>query len=166
MSLLSRLLRQADSVSVLWLPRPEPHPAGTFIGLAGVAGGRVSARWSFPGHEVLAAVSFISVFVGMFLHWRLQRTGRGWRIDFEARRIEPVGLTGDALAIDGSGWSVQVAPGDRRAHVAIDLRHPDLGRAARLLDMPVRGRAETRRLDALAASIARRLRIERSGPTL
>jgi hypothetical protein len=166
MSLLARLVDDAGRVPVLWLPRPEAHPAGMLLGLGGFFGGIAAVRWTFPGHEVVAWACLVAVFAGMVLHWRLQRATSGWRVDFDARRVEPVGLRGEAQGIEGAGWSVQVAPGDRRAHVAIDLRHADRGRVARLFDVPVRGKAAAAQLDALAATIARRLRIERSGLTL
>ena len=166
MSLLVRLVDEAARAPVLWLPRPESHPAGMLLGIAGVVGGMLAARWQFPGHDLVAWACLVVVFTGMLLHWRLKRSTSGWRVDFEARRVEPVGLRGEAQSLHGAGWSVQVAPGDRRSHVAIDLRHIDRGRVARLLDLPVRGRAATTQLDELAATIARRLRVERSGLTL
>jgi hypothetical protein len=70
------------------------------------------------------------------------------------------------VALEGAGWSIQVAPGERRAHVAIDLRHADRGRVARLLDVPARRTAQLEALDRLAATLSRRLDIERSGPRL
>ena len=166
MSLLERLASQAERVPVLWLPRPEPHPAGMMLGLGGGVVGVAAVRGSVPGHETLAWACLVAVLAGMVLHWRLKRARSGWRIDFEARRLEPVGLRDQALTLEGPGWSVQVAPGERRSQVAIDLRHVDRGRVARLLDLPVRGRAATAGLDALATTIARRLRVERTGPTL
>ncbi len=161
---LDALRAAAESESVLFVPRIESHPAGAFVGLGAAACGVIASRFDFPGRDALLWVCLAGLFAGMALHWRWKRLDTGWRVDFAARRVEPVGLRGETAIVDGEGWQIQTAPGDRRIHVAIDLRHRDRGRVARLFDAPVRGRAELSALSALADILARRLGAERSGP--
>jgi hypothetical protein len=167
---LARLATEAGSASTLELPREEPHPAGMVLGGAGFLVGLVAAQGSFAGREMLGWAALVVVCVAMWLHARFKRVGGGWRVDFAARRVEPLMAPGagrDGPAdLAGEGWSIQVAPGERRAHVAIDLRHRDRGRVARLLDVPARRKAQLEAIDTLAATLARRLAIERSGPRL
>ena len=165
MSLVS-LLQQASREQVLFLPRVEPHEAGGVIGLLSFALGAVCAQASFPGHEWLAWCALGGVVVGMLLHWRWKKAHAGWRIDFSRRLVEPVGLRGQPQPIAGEGWSIQVAPGDKRTCVAIDLRHVERGRVARLLDVPARGKSDTFNLDQLADRLALRLEIPRTGQRL
>lgn len=165
MSLVS-LLQQASREQVLFLPRVESHEAGGAIGLICFAVGVVAAQWTFPGHEAVAWAALGGVFLGMVLHWRWKKAHVGWRIDFNRRVVEPVGLRGRAQPIDGAGWSIQVAPGDKRTCVAIDLRHADRGRVARLIDVPARGKSDTFNLDQLADRLALRLQIPRTGQRL
>ena len=167
---LARLAAEAGSADALLLPREEPHPAGMMLGLAGFGLGLLAAQGSFGGREALGWVALAMLCVAMWLHARLRRVSGGWRVDFAARRVEPLGaaspMRDEPLQLDGSGWSIQVAPGDRRAHVAIDLRHADRGCVARLLDVPARRSAQLDAIDRLAAALARRLAVERSGPRL
>lgn len=167
---LARLAAEAGSASTLELPREEPHPAGMVLGGAGFLAGLVAAQGSFAGREILGWAALAAVCVAMWLHARFKRVGGGWRVDFAARRVEPLASTGagrdEPTEIGGEGWSIQVAPGERRAHVAIDLRHRDRGRVARLLDVPARRKAQLEAIDSLAGRLARRLAVERSGPKL
>lgn len=165
MSLVS-LLQQASRDPVLFLPRVESHEAGGVIGLVCFAVGVVAAQWAFPGHEMVAWVALCGVFLGMVLHWRWKKANAGWRVDFTRRLVEPVGLRGRAQPIAGEGWSIQVVPGDKRACVAIDLRHVERGRVVRLIDVPARGKSDTFNLDQLADRLALRLQIPRTGQRL
>lgn len=165
MSLVS-LLQQASREPVLFLPRVQSHEAGGVIGLLSFVLGVVAAQGTFPGHEVMAWLALGGVFLGMLLHWRWKKTHAGWRVDFNRRVVEPVGLRGRVQPITGEGWSIQVAPGDKRTCVAIDLRHAERGRVARLIDMPARGKADTFNLDQLADRLALRLQIPRTGQRL
>lgn len=165
MSLVS-LLQQASRDPVLFLPRVESHQAGGIIGLLSFAIGVLAAQATFPGHEWLAWAALGGVFVGALLHWRWKKANAGWRVDFNRRLVEPVGLRGRAQPIAGEGWSIQVAPGDKRTCVAIDLRHVERGRVARLIDVPARGKSDTFNLDQLADRLALRLQIPRTGQRL
>ena len=165
MSLVS-LLQQASRDPVLFLPRVESHEAGGVLGLICFAVGVVAAQANFPGHEGVAWAALIGVFVGMLLHWRWKKAHAGWRVDFNRRVVEPVGLRGRAQPIAGEGWSIQVAPGDKRTCVAIDLRHIERGRVARLIDVPARGKSDTFNVDQLADRLALRLQIPRTGQRL
>ncbi len=163
---LVKLLQQASREQVLFLPRVQSHEAGGVIGLLCFVLGVVAAQGTFPGHQVVAWLALGGVFLGMLLHWRWKKTHAGWRVDFTRRVVEPVGLRGRVQPITGEGWSIQVAPGDKRSCVAIDLRHVERGRVARLVDMPARGKSDTFNLDQLADRLALRLQIPRSGQRL
>jgi hypothetical protein len=163
---LGQLQAAAAREPVLWLPRAQAHWAGLALGLASAALGFGLSQVDLPGRTLLAWLCLAGVMAGMVLQWRWKKTDTGWRVDFGRRRIEPVGLRGEALAIAGAGWSIQTSPGDRRTHVAIDLRHADAGRVARLLDVPAPRKAELARVSALADTIARRLDVARTGPQI
>ena len=165
---LARLAAEAGSADPLVLPREEAHPAGMLLGAAGFGLGLLAAQVSFAGRETLGWVALAMLCVAMWLHARLRRVAGGWRVDFAARRVEPLGPASPSrdapVALDGAGWSIQVAPGERRAHVAIALRHADRGRVARLLDHPAYGRRPVQQISALADVLAGRLGVERTGP--
>jgi hypothetical protein len=163
---LDTWIAEAEREPVVFLPRMESHWAGMALGFASAALGAALARWELPAREALGWVALGGLLVGMLLHWKWKRAAAGWRIDFAQRRIEPVGQRGEAEAVSGDGWSIQTAPSDRKANIAIDLRHVDRGRVARLVDLPARRRAEMARISRLADALARRLNVERSGPRL
>lgn len=163
---LAQWLREAQAQPTVFLAQVQPHPAGSVVALVSFLAGLASAQWVFPGHQVLSWVALVGLLVGMVLHWRWKTADTGWRVDFPQRRVEPVGLRGQAEQVEGEGWSVQVGPGDRRSHLAIDLRHRDRGRVARLLDTPARGSRPLRQVDELADLLARRLQVPRTGPRL
>jgi len=163
---LAQLLANAAREPVLWLPRVEAHWAGLALGLASAALGFGLSQFDLPGRVPLAWLCLFGVMAAMWLQWRWKKTDTGWRVDFAQRRVEPVGVRGQALAIAGTGWSIQTSPGDRRTSVAIDLRHADVGRVVRLLDVPAPRKAELGQLSALADTIAHRLDIARTGPQI
>jgi len=156
----------AEREAVLWLPRVESHPAGMLLGFGSAAAGFALSQFDVPGREAWAWLCLAGLMLGMLPHWRWKRADTGWRIDFDRRSIEPVGLRAEAEALQGSGWSIQTSPGEKRATLAIDLRHEDRGRVARLLDVPARRKAEMASLSTLADTIARRLNVARTGPQL
>lgn len=162
---LEDLVRRARSEPQLFLPRVVPHPAGTWIGLGAVAlGAWVHERDVSP---VVQWVALGGLLVGMGLYAWLKRADAGWQVDFVSRSIAPRGLPGEAVVLDDSGWSLACAPGDRRSAVAVDLRHVDRGRVARLYDSGPRLRGtDMTRLNELADVLAERLGIGRSGPRL
>ena len=162
--LLPRLVSEAGRQPRVELTRPEPHPAGALLGLGGMLAGVLAYRGEGPWRETLAAAGLGAVLVGLVLHALWRRPGTGWRVDFEARRVEPLGTAGEAAVLEGEGWSIAVAPGERRSHVAIDLRHADRGRVARLIDHPAYGRRPVQQISALADVLAERLGVERTGP--
>jgi hypothetical protein len=163
---MPELLRQAQTAPTLLLARVEPHWAGGAMGLAGAGFGVAVANTDWSHKGMLAWLALAAIVLGMLLHWRWRRADTGWRVHFGERRIEPVGVSGQAETLSGDGWQIQTAPGDRRHHVAIDLRHPDRGRVARLVDVPARRQAQLATLSALADTLAERLRAKRSGPRL
>jgi hypothetical protein len=156
-------LQKASREPVLFLPHVQPHAAGGLIGLASFVVGLFAAQATFKGHQVLAWIALIGVLVGMVLHWRWITKDAGWRVLFDERRVEPVGVRGDAQTLGTSGWSIQIAPGAKRSSVAIDLRHENRGRVARLVDVRVSGKADTVNLDQLADRLAQRLGVARTG---
>ena len=162
--LLPRLLAQARQQPSFELTRPEPHPAGAVLGLAGMLAGVLVYRSEGPWRDTLGAAALGVVLLGLVLHGLWRRQGTGWRVDVAARRLEPLGERGDAVVLDGTGWSIATAPGERRSHVAIDLRHADRGRVARLFDHPAYGSRPVQQISALADVLAERLGVERAGP--
>lgn len=163
----ARWLREGAQQPVLALPSQRPHVLGSVVGLASLALGVLAQREGFPAQQFVSVLALGGVGLGMLLHWGVQQVDGGWRVDFERRLIEPLGAGADeAVQIAGDGWSIQVAPGERRGQIAIDLRHEDRGRVVRLVDRPARRFAEVKRLDALADLLARRLQVARSGLTL
>lgn len=159
-------LREGAAQPALLLQRRRPHIAGGLVALASVALGVLAQREGFPAPQATGAVALLGVLLGMGLHWLWQQPDGGWRVDFERRRIEPLGRDGEPVQIAGEGWSLQVAPGERRGQLAIDLRHEDRGRVARLVDRPARRYAEVQRLIELADLLASRLQVARSGPNI
>jgi hypothetical protein len=163
---LGPLLAQAADAPVLFIPRIESHWLGMAIGFVSTAGGLVLSQTDFAGRAAWSWVALGGLLAGMLLHWRWKKADCGWRVDFARRRVEPIGVLGDAAQIEGGGWSIQVAPSDRRAKVAIDLRHEERGRVARLLDTFASRKVDQTRLSELADTIARRLNVARTGPSL
>ena len=161
---LPRLLDAARGEAVLLLARAEAHPAGGLLGLAGAALGVATYRSDWAARDALTWVAMALTLGGLVLHGFWRRPGAGWRIHFAARRVEPEGLRGEAVALEGDGWSIVTSPGDRRSHVAIDLRHRDRGRVARLFDRPAYGSRAVGQISALADVLAERLGVERVGP--
>ena len=160
----------AERDATVFIAQTQPHPLGMIVGFASAAVGFALVQWgelwAVPQREALGWLALGGILVGMLLHWKWKRPGAGWRIDFAARRVEPVGQRGEVEAIAGDGWSIQTAPGERKAGIAIDLRHVDRGRVARLVDVPARRRAEMVEVSRLADTLARRLAVERTGPKL
>jgi hypothetical protein len=163
---LAELRTAASHEMVLWLPRVEAHGAGLAVGLASAVLGFGIGQTDLPGRTALAWLCLAGVMAGMWMQWRWKKADSGWRVDFGQRRVEPVSVRGQAVTIEGEGWSIQTSPGDRRSSVAIDLRHADVGRVARLLDVPSPRKAELAELSALADTIAARLTIARTGPQI
>ncbi len=161
---LPRLLDAARSQAVLLLARAESHPAGGLLGLAGAALGVAAYRSDWAARDALTWVAMALTLGGLALHGFWRRPGAGWRIHFMARRIEPEAQRGEAVLIEGEGWSVATGPGERRSHVAIDLRHRDRGRVARLFERPAYGSRSVGQISALADVLAERLGVERVGP--
>ncbi len=161
---LPQLVASARHQAVLTLARLEPHPTGAVLGLAGTALGVLAYRSDWAWRDTLAAVAMAAVLAGLVLHGLWRRPGAGWRVDFAARRVEPMGQRGEAFVLDGDDWSIATTPGERRTHVAIDLRHRQRGRVARLLDRPARGPTPIAQISALADVLAQRLGVERTGP--
>lgn len=163
---LERIVRDAREAPQVFLPRVEPHPAGTWVGLGSVALGAWAHGADAP--PIVAWVALAGLLAGMLLYAWLERADAGWQVDFDARAVTPRALPGESVTLDdGAGWSVACAPGERRSAVAIDLRHVDHGRVARLFDSGPRLRgARLALLNELADVLALRLRIERSGPRL
>jgi len=161
---LADLLRAAGEGSTLFLPKVEAHPVGMVVGALALGLGAAAGALS---SATLGWVALVAMMLAMLLHARVMRARSGWQVDFAARRVTPHRLYGEAETLDGEGWTIVCAPGDRRQSIAIDLRHVDRGRVARLYDSPPRLRgAQMKLLSELADVLARRLRVERAGPRL
>lgn len=159
MSGLADLRRQAEQAPVLDLCPQEPHTAGMVLGVLSVAGGVAASR---AGSQALAWVALLGVGVAMLLYQRWRVPGPGWRVDFARRRVEPVGQAGEAVELEGRGWSLRTAAGDKFGQVAIDLMHEDRGRVVRLLEQMALIRWRRHHLFALADVLARRLDVPRT----
>jgi hypothetical protein len=162
MTPLAAIRRDAEGADSVELRPEEPHGAGMAAGLASVGlglwaaqAGDAAARWGW------VALAGVVVSAALYTRWTVK--GPGWRVDFRARRIEPVGQPGEPVQVEGRGWSVGVGPADRFAHLAIDLRHEDRGRVARLLEAASLRRVQRRQISAIADALAQRLKAARSG---
>lgn len=161
---LAELLAAAGEGPAVFLPKVEAHPVGMVIGVLALGLGLAAGAWASP---TLGWVALAAMMLAMLLHARVMRVRAGWQVDFAARRLTPHALYGEVETIDGEGWSIVCSPGERRQSIAIDLRHVDRGRVARLYDSPPRLRgAQMKQLSELADVLARRLRVERAGPRL
>lgn len=161
------LLAAARGQPVLLLAKVQAHPAGTVLGLgSALLGFWLSRQSAFSQQTPLLWATLVGVFLGMLLHWRWKRSNQGWQVDFAARRVQPQGLLGEPVVLQGEDWQVQVAPGDSRRVIAIDLRHPDLGRVARLYEAAARKHADQKALSELADVLAQRLGAQRTGPRI
>lgn len=163
---LGTLLDDAENAPQLWLPRVDPHPAGPLLGLGGFGLGVWAVGRDVPVSQGVAWVALGAILLGMLLNGGVKRLRRGWRIDFAARRVEPVLEPGRPVDLDGMPFSIAVAPGEKRRSMAVDLRHDDLGRVVRLFDSDGWRDVDARQMDTLADLIARRLALPRTGPRL
>jgi hypothetical protein len=158
---------QARDQPTVLLARVESHWVGMALGLGSAALALLFGQlgWMSSGGAV-AWLPVVGMLLGMLLHWRWKKTDAGWHVDFAQRQIAPQGISGEATKLEGQAWQVQVGPGEFRRIIAIDLRHPERGRVARLYESPARSLPDQRALSELADVLARRLRAERSGPRI
>lgn len=173
-ALLQRLLEESESVDSLLLPWLEPHPAALFVGLSGAALGVATVRmpqlanWAEP----LAWLALLLVVAGMLMFVLLRRPGLGWRVDFLAAQLRPVGL-GDkdcdqaGASLQGEGWKLLCISGSKRRSLALEFRHIDGGRPLRVFQTRAGANREEHRLVSLLADVlARRLQVKREGLSL
>lgn len=162
------LLAQAEQPAPLFLPRIETGWIGSAVALAGLGVGLAWVRFDPSGsQQAWGWLALLLVFGGMGLQFGRRHIDTGWTIDWQARRITPVGATGQPVQIDGEGYAVVCTAGDKRRSVAIDLRHDERGRVARLFQTPGPARmADHRTLSALADVLSRRLGVGRGGLTI
>lgn len=164
MTSLAAIRARAESAPSVELRPDEPHPAGMVLGLASLGlgvwassrGGPDAVAWGWAGLAGVVAS------MALYLRWRVP--GPGWQVDFEARRVRPVGQAAGEVAVDGGGWTVRTGPGDRFATMAVDLMHAERGRVARLFEHGALRRSHRRQVSALADALASRLAADRSGP--
>lgn len=164
MTRLAQLRQAAAQAPTLLLQREEPHPAGLALGLASVGlgiwlSGRAGTADPLWGWLALAGALLGMVLV---LGWKQRRPG--WRLDFAAHRVSPVGQAGADVQVQGAGWMLRTGPGARFAHVALDLLHEERGLVARLYEHPGLRRGQRQQLSALADTLAQRLGAQRVGP--
>lgn len=162
------LLAAADAGEQLFLPRIEPGWIGSALAVLGLVIGVWWARRDPRGLDATPGwVALALIAAGMVLQFTRRRIDTGWRVDFAQRRIEPVGIDGSALTLEGDGWVIVCTEGRRKRSVAIDLRHAERGRVARLFETAGRaGLAEHRALSALSDRLAQRLKTARDGLTI
>lgn len=164
MSRLALLRQAAAEAPAVVLQREEPHPVGMALGLLSVVLGIWLSRSGAAADPRWAWLALIGTLAGMVLYVSWKQLGAGWRVDFAARCLSPVGQPGADVAVQGSGWMVRTGPGTRFAHMAVDLMHNEHGMVARLYEHTVLRRGDRKQVSALADAVAERLGAERTGP--
>lgn len=184
---MPELLRAAEQDEVVFLPRLEPGWQGAALAVAGAALGEGWALLTKMGREpsaplagldaaASAAVSaylgpslgwlaLILIFVGLLIQLSTWRVRGGWRLNLTRREFAPEGLAGQPhTVLDPSGYALSCVAGDRFRSVAIDLRHEERGRVARLFQTPARTSMKNiRACSELTDVLARRLGVAREG---
>lgn len=162
------LLARAELPAPLFLPRIEAGWVGSAVALVGLVLGVGWARLDPSGaQQGWGWLALLLIFGGMGLQLTRRHMDQGWTVDWQLRRFTPVGAVGQPLQIEGEGYVIVCTAGDKRRSVAIDLRHDERGRIARLFQTPGPARlADHRTLSALADVLARRLQLGRDGLTV
>lgn len=168
---MPELLQAAQRDEEVFLPMRVPGWHGAALAVAGAALGEWWVIRSKAGTVTDTAGSWLGwlalqlILVGLLVQMtRLQVKG-GWSVRFADRRLEPRGLPGHTVVLEGSeGYTLSCVAGDRFRSVAIDLRHEERGRVARLFQTPARtSLRDIRACSALTDCLAQRLGVARGG---
>ena len=180
---MPELLRAAEQDDEVFLPRLEPGWQGAALAVAGAAMGEGWALLTKMGREpaapaagldpaVVAAagpalgwLALILIFVGLLIQLSTWRVRGGWRLRLSRRELQPEGLAGHPHTLQHpAGYALSCVAGDRFRSVAIDLRHDERGRVARIFQTPARTSMKNiRACSELTDILARRLGVAREG---
>lgn len=168
---LQELALAARERDVLLLPHLVPGWHGAALAVLGAALGEGWALLTKAGAVPTAAgtaigwLALLLILGGLVLQLTRWRQRGGWQVDVLHRRVEPQGLPGQPWVLEPSqGWSLACVAGDRFRSVAIDLRHEERGRVARLFQSPPRLRLrDIRACSELTDALASRLGVGREG---
>lgn len=167
-ALFRRLRDEIPQADQVLLPRVEVHPLSWGLGLTGTALG----LWGVPALPAAMRpgagwLALALVVAGMAAWGFLRREQVGWRLDFATRQLDPVGVDGDARALDGAGWGLFCVGGSKRRSLALEFRHEDGGKALRVLETRAgASRKEHQLVSQIADALAERLQVRREGLTL
>ena len=187
---MPELLRAAERDEEVFLPRLEPGWQGAALAVAGAALGEGWAVLTKMGREPAAPVAavettasttlstgsallgpalgwlaLIFIFAGLLIQLSTWRVRGGWRLNLVRREIAPEGLAGEPhTLLNPSGYALCCVAGDRFRSVAIELRHEERGRVARIFQTPARTSMKNiRACSELTDVLARRLGVAREG---
>ncbi|MEY2730202.1 MAG: hypothetical protein RL584_1328 [Pseudomonadota bacterium] len=162
---LPELLRSAREDDEVFLPRLEPGWQGAVLAVVGAVLGEGWALLTKMGQEPTASsaastgaamgglgadlaaragpalgwLALILIFVGLLIQLCTWRVRGGWRLRVSAGELTPEGLAGEPLRLGSpQGYALCCVAGDRFRSVAIDLRHEERGRIARIYQTPAR----------------------------
>lgn len=180
---MPELLRAAEQDEEVFLPRLEPGWQGAALAVAGAAMGEGWALITKMGSEPASPVAgldaavaaalgpalgwfaLILIFSGLLIQLSTWRVRGGWRVNLLRRQCQPEGLAGAThVLLDPSGYALSCVAGDRFRSIAIDLRHEERGRVARLFQTPARlSMKNIKACSELTDVLARRLGVTREG---
>ena len=168
---LDDLQRRAATEGEVFLPHLAPGWQGAALAVAGAALGEGWAVLTRAGSASTSAspligwLALLLIFGGLLLQFTQWRVRGGWRVRLTDRTFTPEGRPGHPVTLgDEPGWSLACVAGERFRSVAIDLKHTERGRVARVYQTPGRARLkDIRACSALTDELARRLGIAREG---
>lgn len=172
---MPELLRRAEYEDELFLPRLEPGWQGAALAVAGAALGEGWAVLTRMGTEAvgplasfgpaLGWLALVLIFAGLLMQLTRWRVRGGWQLQLASRQLQPQDVSGQPLSLqDPQGYALCCVAGDRFRSIAIDLRHEERGRVARLFQTPARTRMkDIRACSELTDVLARRLGVAREG---
>jgi hypothetical protein len=184
---MPELLRAAEQDEEIYLPRLEPGWQGAALAVAGAALGEGWAVLTKMGSEPSAPavalegtssvsslailgpamgwLALILIFAGLLIQLSTWRERGGWRVNLSRREFSPHGLAGEVHAmLNPKGYALSCVAGDRFRSVAIDLRHEERGRIARIFQTPARtSMRNIRACSELTDVLAGRLGVAREG---
>lgn len=171
-------------VPQLLLPEQLSEPAGPWVPVVTVAPVALILGWQLlmaPGLEEPLARWVVAIAIGLLSGaaiWAMARRSLrpgGWLIDFEQRRVVPVGPGAqEPIVLDANEHSLGCYLGGGSRSVpscVLELRHVRRGPVAQLSVIPLAGSGkafehEREQLDRCVDMLAQRLHIRRSGEPL
>ena len=180
---LPELLRAAQHDDEVFLPRLEPGWQGAALAVAGAALGEawalltkmgqaqaaptvaVAPEWAARLGPALGWLALAFIFAGLLIQLSTWRVRGGWRLRLDSGEFKPEGLPGQPVLLESTqGYALSCVAGDRFRSVAIDLRHEERGRVARIFQTPARTSMKNlRACSELTDVLAARLGVAREG---